>query len=374
MKMFCIAGPVIPEDYYYIPHRLNWQELDQLINSKFYFVLHAPRQSGKTTAIREYIAHLNYVGNYTALYLPTEVAHVAKNHIEEALRWLLIQIDAQIETGDCAMHVDSDQRVRGFIADLLKEQPFPQDALYRFLRFWSKENTKPLILFLDEIDGLIENTLISLLKQFRTGYMTRPKYFPQTICLIGVRDLRDYKVKSPEETRLNALVSPFNIKATSLRLGNFSQAQVRDLYLQHTEATGQLFTDEAVEYAYYLTQGQPWLINALAYEACFSEPAHRSRPVTQEVIETAKEKLILRRDVHFDALLDRLNDKQVRSVLDPIISGSSEIAPFTADDLQYARDLGLIKQDCIEIANPLYMDYVRAYFSLALQKQGNLLT
>jgi hypothetical protein len=51
-------------------------------------------------------------------------------------------------------------------------------------------------IFLDEFDGLIGSSLVSLLKQFRDGYQDRPHNFPQTICLIGVRDLRDYKIKT----------------------------------------------------------------------------------------------------------------------------------------------------------------------------------
>jgi hypothetical protein len=270
----------------------------------------------------------------------------------------LMQIDAQIKIGGCSLRLDNKQKVRDFIGDLLKERPFREDSLYRFLQFWSEESSKPLVLFIDEIDGLIEDTLVSLLKQFRTGYEDRPTYFPQSICLIGVRDLRDYKVRSQEEEQLNVLVSPFNIIATSLRLGDFSQSQVRDLYLQHTQATGQVFTDEAMECAYYLTQGQPWLVNALGYLACFSKGADRSKPITQEVIETAKEKLILRRAVHFDTILGRLNDKRVRSVIDPIISGSTELIPYDTNDLQYVCDLGLIKQDSIEIANPIYREII----------------
>ncbi len=332
MKTFCIAGPVNPEKYYYVPQRLNWNELDQLIDNEFYFVLHAPRQSGKTTAIREYVKHLNETGKYTALYLSTEPAHVAKNDVERAIYWLLVQIDIQT-----TIQLPDKHDVHNFIQPLLKRRPIPEDSFYRFLQFWSEKNSQPLALFFDEIDGLIEDTLISLLKQFRTGYTNRPKHFPQSICLIGVRDLRDYP---------------------SLRLTDFTKEQLRDLYLQHTQATGQQFNDDAIDYAYYLTEGQPWLVNDLAYQACFSDLTDRRQPITKEIFERAKEQLIRRRDTHIDALLDRLNDERIREVIDPIISGSSKIAPFKSEDLQYARDLGLIKQESIEIANPIYKEII----------------
>jgi len=45
---------------------------------------------------------------------------------------------------------------------------------------------------------------------------------------------------------------------------NFTAEEVTTLYQQHTTETGQPFTPEADALAFDLTQGQPWLVNALA--------------------------------------------------------------------------------------------------------------
>ncbi|PNK03574.1 polyketide biosynthesis operon protein CyrO, partial [Cylindrospermopsis raciborskii S07] len=131
---------------------------------------------------------------------------------------------------------------------------------------WAMASPLPLVVFLDEIDSLEDQTLISILRQLRAGYPNRPQGFPHSVGLIGMRDVRDYKVKSGGSERLNTS-SPFNIKAESLTLSNFSFTDVQNLYEQHTTATGQVFTPEAVQQAYYLTDGQPWLVNALARQA-----------------------------------------------------------------------------------------------------------
>lgn len=57
-----------------------------------------------------------------------------------------------------------------------------------------------------------------------------------------------------------------------------------------------------------LTEGQPWLVNALAYETCFKmkEGQDRSKEITAEMIAQAKENLILRRETHLDQLTDKL--------------------------------------------------------------------
>ncbi|MBT2229852.1 hypothetical protein [Nonomuraea sp. NEAU-A123] len=125
-----------------------------------------------------------------------------------------------------------------------------------------------MVLFLDEIDALQGSSMVSILSQLRDGHNVRPKGrpFPASVVLCGLRDVRDYKVASGGAPDGSNPASPFNILADSLRLGDFTADQIAELYDQHTQATGQEFTKDAVEWAFELTQGQPWLVNALADE------------------------------------------------------------------------------------------------------------
>ena len=108
-----------------------------------------------------------------------------------------------------------------------------------------------------------------MLRQLRSGYDQRPAAFPHSIILCGVRDVRDYRIHSTAEDRLVLGGSAFNIKSESLRLGNFSEHEIRALLAQHTAATGQAFTEDALALIRTRTGGQPWLVNALCYDACF---------------------------------------------------------------------------------------------------------
>jgi len=126
-----------------------------------------------------------------------------------------------------------------------------------------------LVLFIDEVDSLVGDTLISLLRQLRSGYDRRPSSFPQSIILCGLRDILDYRIHSDNEKTIITGGSAFNIKAESLRLGNFIQTEVDRLLEAHTKETGQKFDTRAKELIWNYTQGQPWLVNALAYETCF---------------------------------------------------------------------------------------------------------
>ena len=160
--------------------------------------------------------------------------------------------------------------------------------------------------------------LISVLRQLRSGNYLRPGRFPQSVIPCGVRDVRAYRIRfSSGEIVLGG--SAFNIKAESLRPGDFSEHEVRELLGQHTEETGHEITDGAMAEVCYVTRGQPWLVNALAYEARFRNKAarDRSRPIELEAVRQARERLVLRRDAHLDRLVDKLREPRVRRVIEP---------------------------------------------------------
>ena len=144
-------------------------------------------------------------------------------------------------------------------------QPGPLGSLGGLLTAWAANSDRPLVLLFDEVDTLVGDTLISVLRQVRSGYTDRPAGFPQSIVLCGVRDIRDYRIHGTKEIITGG--SAFNIKAESLRLGDFTRADVEKLYAQHTEETGQRFEPAVIDLVWDLTQGQPWLVNALARRA-----------------------------------------------------------------------------------------------------------
>jgi hypothetical protein len=236
-----------------------------------------------------------------------------------------------------------------------------------FLAAWSQESLRPLAVFLDEIDALSDETLVSVLRQIRSGFPRRPQGFPQSVALVGMRDVRDYKYASGGSDRLNTS-SPFNIKVRSFTLSNFTLEDVRKLYQQHTEATGQIFTPEAIDLAFHLTQGQPWLVNAIAKEIVEYITKDPSISITAELVNQAKEILIKRQDTHLDSLAERLREDRVRAVIQPILAGQ-ELPDVPQDDIRYVLDLGLCtNENGLAIANPIYQEVlprVLAYVTTA---------
>ncbi len=223
--------------------------------------------------------------------------------------------------------------------------PIDINVLNNALEFFVKHSSKPIVLLIDEIDSLIGDTLLSVLRQIRAGFSNAPKGFPHSICLIGLRDVRDYRIWSKQEGKNISTSSPFNIKSETLILTNFTQDDIRMLYQQHTAETGQKFSSEAIEYVYYLTKGQPWLVNALAYQVCYRDVEDCNQMITKSDVERAKEALIKRRDTHIDSLLDKLCEERVLPIIEAIITGETHLGNIQADDLQYVRDLGLVRHE-----------------------------
>ena len=235
-------------------------------------------------------------------------------------------------------------------------------ALRELLVRWSTADSKPLVLLVDEIDALVGDTLISVLRQLRAGYDMRPAAFPQSVILCGVRDVRDYRIHSESAGEIVAGGSAFNIKATSLRLGDLGEADVRALLGQHAAETGQEFTEAALAAVWQQSQGQPWLVNALAYEACFRNKANRdrSRTIDEEAVMDAREELVLGRQTHLHQLADKLREERVRRVVEPVLSGDAGGADRASpDDVEYVRDLGLLaRRGTRRIANPVYREVI----------------
>ena len=365
MRFFNTAGPIRRDRHYHVPplERLDADDVRLLIRQWKYFVLHAPRQTGKTSALLELRDQLNAAGEVRCVYVNVEVGQTAREDVAAGMRAILSTL------ASAARHALDDGWLAATWPGIL-DRSGPHDALRETLSRWAESNPKPLVLLIDEIDALVGDTLLAVLRQLRAGYPERPRLFPQSVVLCGVRDVRDYRIRSGSENAIVAGGSAFNIRAESLRLGDFSLADVDSLLGQHTAETGQPFTAEARDAIWELTQGQPWLVNALAYEACFRDKAgrDRSRPITAAAVQDAREQLIGRRETHLDQLADKLQEERVRRVVEPLLSGAASIEAIPADDIEYVRDLGLVRSDePIAIANPIYREVIPRELTFSTQ-------
>ncbi|MEM6406697.1 MAG: AAA family ATPase, partial [Pseudomonadota bacterium] len=349
------AGPSVPGLNYMIDPlmRINLPYIERLIAQQRYFVLHAPRQTGKTTCLMALMHHLNKQGHYRALYANIERAQTARNDVKQGM-------DAVAEAIASAANIYLRDQTLFTWLNTQRQYYAAESLVQALLEYWSQQSTQPAVLFLDEIDALVGDTLISVLRQIRGGYTQRPAAFPISIVLCGVRDVRDYRIKTGGQEIITG-GSAFNIKTESLRLGNFTRQEVAALWLQHTGETGQAFAEAIFPELWADTCGQPWLVNALAWELTekMSHLADRRVPVTLEDYRTAREKLIQSRATHLDQLTDKLKEPRIHHVMSAILSGADDESDIPADDIQYVADLGLITaRPDTQIANRIYQEVI----------------
>ena len=306
-KFFNTAGPIKSDIHYNVDplKRIDLEDVMDLIQQQKYFILHAPRQTGKTSCLLALRDYLNEQQNHIAVYANVEAGQASRNNVKEVVKGVCQRIAAEL---GLVLGNESPDEIYQQVA----QKSSVNELITRYLMQLSASLPHPLVLFIDEIDALVGDSLVSVLRQIRSGYASRPQHFPISIVLCGVRDVRDYRIVLSNRDIITG-GSAFNIKAESLRLGNFSKEEIHELYMQHTAATGQVFDEACFPMIWEATEGQPWLVNALGYEVTMKMKENRDRSIRiiPEMIYRAQERIIYRRDTHIDILIDKLREKRV---------------------------------------------------------------
>ena len=356
-RFFNTAGPQTPDAYTIDPlTRFDLDDVLMLIRQQRYFVLHAPRQTGKTSCMLALRDLLDREGQYIAVYANVGGGQASRNDVQSVVK---STCDTLAEQFRGVLKSDLPLQIRDGVQQVGRDS-----MLATYLRRLSEALPKPIVLILDEIDALVGDSLVAILRQIRSGYADRPQSFPMSIILCGVRDVRDYRIVLSNQDIVTG-GSAFNVKATSLRLGNFSREEIHELYMQHTRETGQVFDEACFPLIWRATEGQPWLVNALGREVTWQMRENRDRTVRiiPEMIDRAIENIIYRRETHIDILIYKLGEPRVKRVIEPILANDDEVdeAQIPSDDIQYVVDMGLIKRERgkpIRIANSIYREII----------------
>ncbi len=356
-KYFNTAGPCEEADHYMVPPLPRVPEAPRIVEFGGYFVLHAPRQSGKTTFLRHFARELTAGGQYAALYISCEAAEAFGDGVASAQSHIVREIIAE------ASHSLPAELSPPFF-DVTSQS---ERLLTDLLEAWCHACPRKVVLFLDEIDAVRGQSLIGVLRQLRAGFPKRPHYAPWSVMLCGLRDVREYKAASGGDATRLGTASPFNVKVKSLTLATFRDDEVRVFLMQHTAETGQRFDDDAISRVGELAGGQPWLVNALVSEIIYELKVIGG--ITVAHVEDAKERLVLARATHLDSLVSKLAEPRVRRVIGPVLAG--ELAPVDEvfnDDVSYVVDLGLVKSRPLRIANPIYQEVIARVLSNPVQE------
>ena len=365
-RWFNIGGPCIAAKHYMLPAAERLPDVMSLIRKEQYFVVHAPRQCGKTTAFRALMQEINAKGEMAAMYCSVEAVQCISDPLV-AIPALMAQIEFAVGLFESIFGADGRDELHAF-AQNRNFATVLQDSL----KWLSQRAGKPLVIFFDEVDCLEREVLIGFLRQLRNGRIsgTEPNAFPVSMALIGLRNIRDYKMFVRPEGQSTGEASPFNVITKAMTIGLFTEAEMRELYRQHTDDTGQVFEEEALKKAWDYSRGQPWLVNALA-RWCVEE-IHRedfSQPVTGADMDAAKEALIRERGTHLDSLMEKAYDPRIRPIVERMLAGEDIERDVQKENIGYAIELGLLVDDAgtIRPANPIYAETIGRYLSRGTQ-------
>ncbi|MDR0384815.1 MAG: ATP-binding protein, partial [Prevotellaceae bacterium] len=215
MKYFNIAGPCNNAKHYMIDAATRLHGVEQLIDHEQYFVIHAARQSGKTTYLQDLTERLNAGGKYYALYCSLEGVQgviEAERGIPAIFDHIVLSLQKSSIPFTYDESYEQDKKNR------------PLVLLILFLTNLVKKLDKPLVILFDEADCLSEATLISFLRQLRNGYNDRNMMpFIRSVALVGMRNIRDYKARIRPDSEALGSASPFNIITEALTIRNFTK-------------------------------------------------------------------------------------------------------------------------------------------------------
>jgi hypothetical protein len=347
-----------------LPPSRRLHDVLELIEDHRYFTLHAGRQTGKTTSARWLVEHYNRGDRFRALWVDVQDAR----ELDDPARAFELVLD------------DLDRAVRRDLPGV----PLPvgparalepsRSAIRRYLEDLAARVPLPLVVLLDEVDGLVGEAMVSLLTQLRQGYIDRDSQpFPASVVLVGMRQVRDYALRHDHRHALAWLgtSSPFNVTAEAATLGPFAEVEVGELLAQHTAATGQRFAPAAIARIYHLGQGHPWLTNALADQIVRRDVKDRRVEVTAAHVDAAKEAIIRERRTHIDSLVARLREERVRRIVAPMLAGDRTTEDVLDDDFAYVVGLGLIRREAGQwvMANPIYQEVVPRALTYVQQGQ-----
>lgn len=242
MRTFSSYGPVDTDIHYYAPRK---ELLDfghrQLIGRHpekggHYITVWAPRQTGKSWALREILFRLKKDESFDVLKINLEVLKT-----ETDIGIVLDYIREHIARGLC---------IELPVSNTSKEfqSIFAKDIL-----------SKPLILILDEFDALEEHAISAIVGTFRNIYTSRQDqadrptekkdYLLHGVALIGVRSVLGVE---------NVKGSPFNVQR-SMHVPNLTFEEVETMFCWHEKESGQRVDQEVIDRLFYETQGQPGL-------------------------------------------------------------------------------------------------------------------
>jgi len=355
VRVFEKSGSVNPEMSYYVQLEnvvnSDNQDIKTMVDRGRYFSIFAPRQSGKTTFLKQTCRQLHLDPTYIAVILSfQEYKSFDKSQFYAMIeKYLYPQLIDRLKAVNCEKTGAVGQFLSGH--HLTGHMDFKQlfEELNLILLF------KKIVIFIDEFDGIPLSQLENFLHAVRGLYQDYKDIKQKalySVGLIGIRNITKLVVGG---------VSPFNI-ADQVVLPRFSLKNVRDLYAQYSAETNQAFTEAAVKRVHEETGGQPWLVNRLGTILTVNIKPGTVEPIDENDVEQAIMLLLEEKNNHFDNLYEKA--ELYKETFIEIVFDNVKYIPYNKDQ-NWLEQYGLIKNKDGKavVANNIYKSvFVKTFF------------
>jgi len=342
-REFCVGGPIPKEGYYVLRGRPEIGKILDKIEKGRYFVIYAARQTGKTSLIQEVVGKLEDDDKYLPLYLTFQ--DFSDSLDEEAFYQLLAEM--------LLFEVEVRLEEKGKESEILEHECHSRQSFVKLLQNLHQQISYHLCMFIDEFEGIPQKVLDGFLHTLRAIYLrkqTSERYnIIHSAGVIGVRSI--------SQMTFARTSSPFNIHE-SISISNFTTEQVKELLMQYSEETGEIFPEEVIEFVSDKTGGQPYLVNLVAKILTEEvKPYSGSRPITLSEAETAYMKMLtMRGNTNLDSIRKRIKNEEIKSRLISIIYKGDVEYNFDDEVLEELTTFGVIQEKdgyCV-ISNSAY--------------------
>ncbi len=246
MRKFNTTGPCDPKKHYMIMREALVAEGLAKVDEGKYITIFAPRQAGKSTYFFLLMDRIKSQKKYAPVWLSFEnLKTVSEDAFYEEL------------------HEDLNQKLKcnSSITD--------SRSLGRFFQT-IKGQTKPIVLIIDEFEGIPEAVLSEFMHTFRKLYHQKEDNALHSLILVGVSSIAELILSS---------TSPFNI-VDQLNLTYFNIDEVKGLIENYTSETGHEFEPEVIKAIYNNTNGQPGLVCGLCRHLVEEIVTDKAKPVS----------------------------------------------------------------------------------------------
>ncbi|MCP4691247.1 MAG: hypothetical protein GY859_24590 [Desulfobacterales bacterium] len=354
-RVFEKSGVVDPARAFYVPlenvTNLDNQDIQTMVDLGRYFSIFAPRQSGKTTFFEGVCEQLETDPEYIPIILSfQDYKDLDKSRFYQLVqKYLYRGLITRLEAIKCPV---KDTRT------FLDSHPLTDHISIRelFEELNQRIQSKKIVIFIDEFDGIPEGELenfLTALRQLYQQYKKKTEKALYSVGLIGIRNITKLTVGG---------VSPFNI-ADQVKLPSFSLENIRDLYGQYTAETNQPFEEGAIREVHEATAGQPWLVNRIGTSLTMVVKPGTTAPITAEDARKAIDMLLYEENDHFENIT-RKAEKYKEAFVDVVFNGVELIPGNKVQSLLLTHGLVKARGKDLYVGNPIYKKrFTKTFFT-----------